>query len=1118
MCTRAIAIASTCLLLIVIVAGSASGTTLLPMSDRDLAMQADAIVIGTVLRVIPGPPIGPVGVTTDVQIRVDVPLKHSRPLDIITLTLPGRPAGGPGPWVEGTPTFRVGGEYLVYVDKMPDGRLDVLGWQQGAAAIRRGRLAGSGRRVTEAVAAIQDIVGRTATLAAVEPKGRSDGIHGTRTIKRMPAGVTPTFLGRGRESGLPGPDGTVALLREDFERGFPGYNGWGVLGGYGPYWDDVMYMVGPGVFRATSGYYSGYCVGSHIRPPGPYWDACASWMVAGPFDLSGVSEAHLRFYVWLDTELYHDTIFWGVGPETWDGVYDGFSVSGNSRGWVGVPSDPPFYEAPLTNYCGDDEVYIAFVFSSDWGTNREGVYLDDILLYTGNPDAPEITNISPPKASANTGTSVTITGTKFGSSEGDVCFPWGQEYYAADVTSWSSTSITCKVPTANSGGVYVLDSSGRLSDPYDYQIGFCYMGRKVADDSLPDPHYYHSAGTPDALNEFARLDSAMATWTSLTDSYPFGGYLGQTATLPYGLGPGGQPDSEQVMGWIESGWTSLGLPEGAIAVCVTWADATGLNIHHHDIAFNGEHFSWSDSGAAGKMDIQNIATHEMGHWWGLKDLYGSADSEKTMFGIADYAIVYQRTLEPDDIAGIQWMYPGKPSLDTTPSSLSFSMNQGGASPAAQTVTVCNSGSGHLSYTASAADPWVSVAPSAGNGATDMTVDVSVDVSGKAEGTYNSSVTITGPPGATNSPTTIPVQLVVSPSPALTLEWLGTPGYLADGCDPQQGTPKSTQFTFRVKITAPDGTPPSRMVVRLQRVEDARTWKTVRTRSLVAESGAWETGMVCQAQARLPNGAYQYCFIVCDAEGTRATGDPANWARGPTMIAPPQLWCTGLPGRQNDYLDPETGSGRQTRFRFSVQCTDSEADRPIPHRIQLQRKRPDGAWRGFCDEVMASWGGGLRMGKYYSYQRKLPAGEYRHRFVFADGDGPATGSASAGPDATQWQDGPVVSESAADRCVATTGRAAVVSSLAALPCPAGVQISFSLSSAAHVQARVINIAGRPVKTVCHARDCEAGTNTLVWDARSDAGLKVPAGTYLVEITSKTADGSASRAITTLRLGR
>ncbi|HJN13901.1 MAG TPA: FlgD immunoglobulin-like domain containing protein, partial [Armatimonadota bacterium] len=67
------------------------------------------------------------------------------------------------------------------------------------------------------------------------------------------------------------------------------------------------------------------------------------------------------------------------------------------------------------------------------------------------------------------------------------------------------------------------------------------------------------------------------------------------------------------------------------------------------------------------------------------------------------------------------------------------------------------------------------------------------------------------------------------------------------------------------------------------------------------------------------------------------------------------------------------------------------------------------------------------------------------------------------------------------------------------------------------ARVLNIAGRPIKTICTASDCEAGANTLIWNAMSDTGLRVPNGIYLVEVTARNEDGGQSKALAQVRIG-
>lgn len=75
-----------------------------------------------------------------------------------------------------------------------------------------------------------------------------------------------------------------------------------------------------------------------------------------------------------------------------------------------------------------------------------------------------------------------------------------------------------------------------------------------------------------------------------------------------------------------------------------------------DMYFNS-YYSWSTSGEAGKYDVENVATHEFGHWLVLNDLYGGGDTEKTMYGYVSTGETKKRTLTTDDINGINAIYP-----------------------------------------------------------------------------------------------------------------------------------------------------------------------------------------------------------------------------------------------------------------------------------------------------------------------------------------------------------------------------------------------------------------------------------------------------------------------------
>jgi hypothetical protein len=93
-----------------------------------------------------------------------------------------------------------------------------------------------------------------------------------------------------------------------------------------------------------------------------------------------------------------------------------------------------------------------------------------------------------------------------------------------------------------------------------------------------------------------------------------------------------------------------------IAQCTYWYYRGSKHLVDFDIVFNTQ-FTWGDAlGNPSVMDLQNIATHELGHGFGLGDLYQLKWSEQTMYGYASEGQINKRTLESGDIAGIQALY------------------------------------------------------------------------------------------------------------------------------------------------------------------------------------------------------------------------------------------------------------------------------------------------------------------------------------------------------------------------------------------------------------------------------------------------------------------------------
>jgi hypothetical protein len=111
-------------------------------------------------------------------------------------------------------------------------------------------------------------------------------------------------------------------------------------------------------------------------------------------------------------------------------------------------------------------------------------------------------------------------------------------------------------------------------------------------------------------------------------------------------------------------WGSV--PSGAIAVTYTWYNVVTGQQLESDTIFNSK-LKWSHTpystdcgGVAGTYDVENIATHEFGHWIGLDDLYNSVDKDLTMYGYGFTAELKKDTLGWGDMEGANEVTPQPP--------------------------------------------------------------------------------------------------------------------------------------------------------------------------------------------------------------------------------------------------------------------------------------------------------------------------------------------------------------------------------------------------------------------------------------------------------------------------
>jgi hypothetical protein len=108
-------------------------------------------------------------------------------------------------------------------------------------------------------------------------------------------------------------------------------------------------------------------------------------------------------------------------------------------------------------------------------------------------------------------------------------------------------------------------------------------------------------------------------------------------------------------------WRRLG--RSTVGVTYAWYSRSSGAVLEVDTVFNNR-YPWAifpnspdcqSSPAA--YDLQNIATHEFGHWIGLDDLFDDAHKDLTMYGFSAGGEVKKRTLGDGDVSGKNELLP-----------------------------------------------------------------------------------------------------------------------------------------------------------------------------------------------------------------------------------------------------------------------------------------------------------------------------------------------------------------------------------------------------------------------------------------------------------------------------
>ena len=191
--------------------------------------------------------------------------------------------------------------------------------------------------------------------------------------------------------------------------------------------------------------------------------------------------------------------------------------------------------------------------------------------------------------------------------------------------------------------------TGCVNDYYYYSYNHWFERQ------MPVPYYINQNGAADCIgDEFTAVQRSAEDWENLHQTFWSTCYKGTTNRHSNAHAGSPTKDGYNVISWEDLGGGSP-LPLGRSYVWYVTSDDSMLEA---DISLNDNAaVSWSafsaDTCAPGCFDVENLATHEMGHWFYLGH---SCDTVATMYCYADSEETMRRSPEECDVLGMKQKY------------------------------------------------------------------------------------------------------------------------------------------------------------------------------------------------------------------------------------------------------------------------------------------------------------------------------------------------------------------------------------------------------------------------------------------------------------------------------
>ncbi|MDD5557797.1 MAG: matrixin family metalloprotease [bacterium] len=165
-------------------------------------------------------------------------------------------------------------------------------------------------------------------------------------------------------------------------------------------------------------------------------------------------------------------------------------------------------------------------------------------------------------------------------------------------------------------------------------------------EEMPIPYYIERGGAGDILDgsDIEAIQSAFQTWEHVATGrveFQFAGLIDAAA----------EEEIASVVMWLDEEWP---YDSSFVAKTRLSYDPRDGRILRAEILLNGRDYRWSTDGDSGALDVQNVATHEVGHFIGLRD---SAAGGQAMFEYILLGETGKRYLSDADIDGVRANYP-----------------------------------------------------------------------------------------------------------------------------------------------------------------------------------------------------------------------------------------------------------------------------------------------------------------------------------------------------------------------------------------------------------------------------------------------------------------------------